>query len=646
MLPLKAPFFILEYDREKTCFMRKIPEGAGDLGSGRFRLNGEIYELPDGTAELKILEQPEIRGRDLLSLVRRGYNPLIKSGPVMAERGDRLMELGLLGDTYDDGKISDEKKSDNDIKKGHSVAVILRYGKTPEKEWLPLDGLPNYKLYENRIYEIIPDEVLSLFRNDRKNSGILILNNTEIPSFADDHARLIYIFADEHLYRALAQESVFIEPEKLSLVLRYDTEKEKPGKRICYPAVKYEDKYYSALALSRHYQEKYLPIKNRWIRRENLERLGIGPLGCYINGKSLAPFTSDKKNIAEKEFYMGYLEYMRPPNPWENRPGYYVSGGGRFSVQEKFGTKNNELNAKLRDENFIKEIFSKMEEFAPKESSEIVYDLFLHKKYVEENHNLRLQDFLFFTGVIEKNLEITGEEIMNEIDIILRKNYGKKLLEFFYPVPPARESFDCTDLSEKNLVFIAEWLSYSRHAPFKKFLSMFSARLEHNALPKDLLELIGEAPVKKTEKFKINLENDKIDRLRKESEAVTGLLSVEKDFDIKNESKDEPHIKIKKTDFHQEKEQDDKKTIAGIIVELDRISLGCLELFVNGNGDLDAYARDNGTMAQFIIDEINGIFIRDYGDLLILTDDNLDKKPVIQEEYRDEVLWALTFRKD
>jgi hypothetical protein len=47
-------------------------------------------------------------------------------------------------------------------------------------------------------------------------------------------------------------------------------------------------------------------------------------------------------------------------------------------------------------------------------------------------------------------------------------------------------------------------------------------------------------------------------------------------------------------------------------------------------------------MAEFIIYEINAQFLLMEGDLLI--EQSLDGTPQIQEEYKDEVLWALTFR--
>jgi hypothetical protein len=47
-------------------------------------------------------------------------------------------------------------------------------------------------------------------------------------------------------------------------------------------------------------------------------------------------------------------------------------------------------------------------------------------------------------------------------------------------------------------------------------------------------------------------------------------------------------------------------------------------------------------MAELIIDKINEQFLLEYDDLLI--NNQLDEEPVIQEEYRDEVLWAITFQ--
>ncbi|MCL2831650.1 MAG: hypothetical protein FWD78_00635 [Treponema sp.] len=274
---LSIPLFTLEYDPQKACFLRKLPEGVLDLGSGNFEIEKKIYSLPQ-TLENKILTMPEIRGRDLLALVRRGYNPLIKAGPVLAERGDRIMELGLMESSAADPPY---------------IKIILRCPQTLKQ--YPLDGLPNHRLCDNRIYEIIPEQIRAMFSLE---AGVftLTLRGTQIPEFGDNYARLIYMFADDSLYKLLAQENaaeenIFIDTDKISLIMQCRPVIEKGvGRALCTPVLQYGDKSCPAIFLSRQFRQKYIRLDDRWIRRETLEKTGIGPLDCFINGRPLEPF--------------------------------------------------------------------------------------------------------------------------------------------------------------------------------------------------------------------------------------------------------------------------------------------------------------------------------------------------------------------
>ena len=935
-LILDMPFFSLEYDEKKTCFTRQIPKGAKDLGEGCFSINKKKYVLAQN-AENKILAQQEISGRDLIALVRRGYSRLVKSGPVMAEHGNRLMELGLAPG----------------ITTFREITAVLRYGKIPKTQWLPIDGLPNHKLYENQIYEIIPDQVSALFSQDKKTGlQILKLRDDEIPLFADTYARLIYIFADKFLYKALAQDNVFIDSKKVSLVLRCESETDRiTGKPVCYPVVKYEDNLFSAAALSQHFHHKYLPLKDRWIRRETLERAGIGPLGCYINGESLSPFAMkpadfmaggseylknlsiaensgglefEKENNSkwivngsENDIFSGHLEFLRhwginggiiaPQKKaaqmleaWHKNPALkdarilvlypenltdsfsfektkqcdilvavglddisgsedetktekifailqtipcrlrlglfynpldrlkkmhadkirnffgikgtpelekyfirktndfiqfpgecpqqnltnknttvdtdepYVLGSARFFTQAKFqnlsiagyreeqdeflnykntGTNNppqkfiyieeilsyqslneNEKNyfcywrkefregrvweatpayiylyarelilrmdSATGEKNFdelyrlwkqYREIFPGalsvfpewLLEFAiiynvkilpetfsdilmlsgndsfkndsfqnASENSSLVHDLYLHKKYVEENNRLEWKDFAHLASAKKPNRN-TGsmEEALNKADGFLRKKFGKKLLEFFCPLPPIKKTIVCfKGLPEMGHSAInAQWLSYNEHKPFLKFLAapeiLGNTDLSNVS---DEMEIHDNAQQGGFNNPLPGFHREKIETLRKESNAVMELLSIEKNEEKIEAGNKKP--KFKASDFRDiisEETTSEKKdsvlSMKTFLANLDETTTGCLAMLAEGrtNG-LDEFARSRNTMAELIIDEINELFMKDFGDLLI--ENNLDKGPEIQEEYRNEVIWALTSR--
>jgi hypothetical protein len=54
--------------------------------------------------------------------------------------------------------------------------------------------------------------------------------------------------------------------------------------------------------------------------------------------------------------------------------------------------------------------------------------------------------------------------------------------------------------------------------------------------------------------------------------------------------------------------------------------------------ELENLARKNNTMPELLIDRINSAFLEETGDLLI---EIVDEKPIIQSEYRQELLKLL-----
>jgi hypothetical protein len=201
------------------------------------------------------------------------------------------------------------------------ITIALHYV-VPEEEWGPLEELPDYRVYGDRVYEIITGEVLDELFGPRREPAppsaagaavsagsldsaaspagppprTLSLFGTEIPRFADSRARLIYTFADGDLYRLLSQDAVFVAEEELSLILRaYPRIRKGVGTPRALPLVSRRspggERVYGALGLSRRFREPYIPLEDRWVRRESLEKLGVGPLGHYLGGEKLSPLT-------------------------------------------------------------------------------------------------------------------------------------------------------------------------------------------------------------------------------------------------------------------------------------------------------------------------------------------------------------------
>jgi hypothetical protein len=287
---------------------------------------------------------------------------------------------------------------------------------------------------------------------------------------------------------------------------------------------------------------------------------------------------------------------------------------------------------------------------------------------------------------LNKLLASPVEAALNSADRLLRKKYGKKLLEFFYPVPPEKHTFSCFDgLSDVAYsAYTAEWISFSRHKPFLKFLSSLAAYLEYHSIKKyhpdkrahapyldpvwkylcgldenapvelwgdpldeSMEESLGspneDGPSSSVPRGRgMELETHKIRRLREESDAVMEMLKIESipEFEDKTEHQNLlPSIDSTIGNTMGSTRQGFTDWAAG----LDETALGCLELLSQGKGaELEAFARQRNTMAEIIIDEINAQFLGMEGDLLI--EHGLDGEPIIQEEYKDEVLWAITFR--
>ncbi|GHU66020.1 hypothetical protein FACS189447_06060 [Spirochaetia bacterium] len=924
--------------------MRNIPQDAEDLGGGKFNWNRRILKLPeDSYSEQQVFKKRIITAKDAAALARRGYNRLVKTGPLMAERGDRLMELGIkgglpvLGKKLRPGARVDVRK----LPRGEELCIIWQE-KIPRVQWLPLEGLPNYRFYNNKFYEIIPDDTLSrLFplRPDGSRST-LVLKDEEIPAFADDYAKLIYVFSEEKLYAFLSQNNLFAEGGKISLILRCAPVMENGvGRAMASPALRYGKKLYSPLALSKRFHQRYMALDHQWVRREALESIGLGPLGRYISGEALSPFKVKPKEVlqrgseklqglwqgfewdkdrwvrhgSENELFCSHLEFLRawgiqggvvsrgrektasytaewlrsiesetskqrvllitpksfwdrwlkkelprlfhehhdtaalvwdhsfrgmgitfyndiskhkntlpwdiivpigmeealtgetgfrddlyqaindiparlrlgiffspaeiyngsnaktlkaffnirgnllefekylirecgdflsaprnfeykkadilkPPNPWgknqEGEDNFFVIGSGRFIVESRFqnipyhfvsdtsvkkirdiilcmeGRKPEEAMAELsqfllkprsKQSEYKKYLSQWLLDFAVMYKCPYVFyegivdlenipvvlrDLYLHKKYIEENNILAFRDFSFLipekilNGPFRRSgngplLDEAIESAINTADRALRSNYGKKLLEFFYPLPARKESFKAFEKIDGmgKSVYTAEWLSFSHHKPLKAFLGSLSVWIEHRLRkekdfgPRENTPLLDplwgylsgleQKPLQNNLVTRISLESEKINRLREESDAVMELLKVENPQDYSDYGMEDLETPSSAIIFDNAAETAGKNnfSMTGFIDSLGEADKACLELIATNvsRKDIEELALGWGTMAEVIIDGINEHFMEEKGDLLI--DNALDEGPLIQSEYRDEVLWALTFQK-
>ena len=277
---LDFPFFTLEY--RDGVFARLIPADARDLGGGLFRQKGKTWKLPDDENRAALAE-PLIQGRPLLALLTRLPNPLIQNGPRLARDGERLMELSLA-------VTASAPLAAGEAGAGPLVLELRRLIPDAGGEWLPLRGLPHHRVCQNIIYEIIDEETLREFagpHGGRHGGGRYTLRGEDIPRFADAQGRLVFRFGDQRLKALLADDSVFVQPERLSLVLGAAREKGGGGGRFAAPFLRYGDSRYPAEEVSRRMDRDYILLDRQWARREDLAAAGLLPLFCYSGGRAI-----------------------------------------------------------------------------------------------------------------------------------------------------------------------------------------------------------------------------------------------------------------------------------------------------------------------------------------------------------------------
>jgi hypothetical protein len=303
-LPLDKPFFTLEY--KEGVFLRRLPGGVKDLGGGFFREGKTLWKLPgaDGQNPEAVsgadaaLAHALISGRALLGLLNRGKHPLIKDGPRIAENGERLMEL-----------VFSPPRS-------RSLRVELRVSQAGAPQWLPLEGLPHHRFYNNYIYEIIGDETIEKLLSEygdtesgeAADSGqrFLVLKGEDIPRFTDNHGRLIYRFGDEKLKKTLAGDEVFLKKEELSLVLSIEPVFYRGlGTALAKPLVKYKNRRYDAEEVSDLMDREYIQLDSKWARRADLLGMGLLPLSYYAGGRPIEKLKCGPPEI-----------FRRAASPW------------------------------------------------------------------------------------------------------------------------------------------------------------------------------------------------------------------------------------------------------------------------------------------------------------------------------------------
>ncbi|MDR3343802.1 MAG: TerB N-terminal domain-containing protein [Treponema sp.] len=272
---LHEPFFDYVYDVPSASFHRKLPPHTAPLSDGYFIQGDTILKLPDEGLEeevIPMLEQDLIQGGDIIMLAQ-AHTSLIRSRPFMAKPEERLMELQAMA------------------KKGQQEVIItLKREPLPPEELQPLAGLDAYRMYRNTIYAIIPDAVVTELFADGDG---LIVKKEDIPGFVNTHTEILRTFGDKKTLRLLSPDKIFIPRENLSLVLWVAPKVERGvGTAYAVPVVQYGKKRYTAQSISEQLESTgrpYVALDDKWVRTEILAALGIGELGCLIDGTPIRP---------------------------------------------------------------------------------------------------------------------------------------------------------------------------------------------------------------------------------------------------------------------------------------------------------------------------------------------------------------------
>ncbi|MDR0602059.1 MAG: hypothetical protein LBG42_06715 [Treponema sp.] len=350
---LDKPFFTLEY--AEGIFIRKLPKGVRDLGGGLFREGNTVWSLPcapeNGEKDGHPLAGEIIRGRALLSLLRGGDYVLAVSGPVPAEKEDRLTELALVPGPAGISPGAGE------LRMGRGVPVPpvymeIRTDGDPDL-WLPLTDLPRHRYRQGVVYEIMDDETMdglladwgavpagnagnARTRGGKNVRGRLVLRGENIPRFCDARGDLVRRFGDGKLRDFLSEESVFIPPFSLSFV--YTAEPGSPGSARAFPSLKYGGRRYPAGEVSALMEREYALLDDKWARRGDLEKAGLLPLGHYAGGIPLGAFTPGAADIIFREGNgpAGFLPFEWKTELWNEGPKE-KGGSGASKIREIFG---------------------------------------------------------------------------------------------------------------------------------------------------------------------------------------------------------------------------------------------------------------------------------------------------------------------
>lgn len=304
----------------------------------------------------------------------------------------------------------------------------------------------------------------------------------------------------------------------------------------------------------------------------------------------------------------------------------------------------------------------------------LIRDIFLHKRYIEGDHPLTFSDFApllppnlrngpFLTGSLGPVPEEAAERALRGIDGFLRKTYGERLLEFFYPPRTEPVLFPAF----KNLYgagtssYSVEWISFYNHRPLLDFLETLVFYIEYrlkeglgfkkegkepvlDAVWKDIIDReLGFEPGKTPGGGGAGarwLEPERVARLRGESDEVRELLRIDEEPSGTAAVPGCRELPPPGSDLPPVPKPERGPVLADFLAGLDTAPRELLRLLA-GNGDGEAktaalkeLAKTALSMPDFLIDGINGQFQEAFEDILIEARDGENR---ITAEYEKDI---------
>jgi hypothetical protein len=280
----------------------------------------------------------------------------------------------------------------------------------------------------------------------------------------------------------------------------------------------------------------------------------------------------------------------------------------------------------------LKELFSKgwfngkHEEIS--ETEELLFDCAIWFFFIESNEYIRSPEFWpllrrfvpsKITGRKENDEELPGKfcRTLGIIDAQLRREWNRGFFSLFYPPLPLKTEVRAFDgfYSIGESLYTVYRPGFSSHKPLIEILSALALKPEDNPLPGVKARL-----------YSLSLENELLEELRKESDAVREILKQE-DGEPAAAHAAQKALAFNETNnaVYNPPDKKNMEAFVALLGDAERQSLFYMAGLRN-----HGYETAHEDISDPVIDTINSAFYEQFGDLLIETG---GERPSINAEY-------------